>query len=173
MKQRVFVLLCLVLLSSAAQAMTGAARSYAENWTRIGAGEMRWFGLKVYAAELWVSGARFDPEQVFALQLTYARDFAGSRLAAASVDEMKRVGRFDSALLARWQSELMRVFPDVKEGDQLIGVYLPGHGAAFYHQGKLTGELSDPDLSRRFFNIWLDPRTSEPGLRAKLLGVQE
>jgi hypothetical protein len=31
------------------------------------------------------------------------------------------------------------------------------------------GLIDDAELARRFFGIWLSPRTSEPGLRSALL----
>jgi Chalcone isomerase-like len=173
MKARFALLICLLAMASAAQAIPDAARTHAETWREQGKGEMRWFGLKLYNAELWVSSTRFDPAKVFALNLTYARNFAGARLASSSIDEMQKQGKLDAAKAARWLKELERVFPDVKEGEQITGVYLPGKGAAFYHQGKLKGELADAELAQRFFDIWLDPRTTQPALRASLLGQKE
>jgi hypothetical protein len=32
-------------------------------------------------------------------------------------------------------------------------------------------ELADREFGTRFFGIWLAPHTSEPGLRARLLGL--
>jgi hypothetical protein len=62
------------------------------------------------------------------------------------------------------------LFPDVAAGDTLTGVHLPERGARFFHNGRLLGEIRDPQFSRAFFAIWLDPRTREPSLRAALLG---
>jgi len=50
-------------------------------------------------------------------------------------------------------------------------VYQPGQGATFFHRERQTGQISD-ELARHFFAIWLDPRSSEPGLRQALLGAQ-
>ncbi|GAA5168407.1 chalcone isomerase family protein [Viridibacterium curvum] len=170
MKARLALLICLWAMASGVQAIPDAARSHADSWRAQGQGEMRWFGLKLYDAELWVSSLNFDPTKVFALKLTYARNFEGNKLASASIDEMQRQGRLEPAQAARWLKALERVFPDVKEGQHITGVFLPGKGAAFYLDGKPTGEIADVELARRFFDIWLDPRTREPSLRAGLLG---
>ena len=61
------------------------------------------------------------------------------------------------------------LFVDVKSGDQLVGVHLPGEGARFFLNGKLMGESADPAFSEAFFKIWLDPKTKRPELRAALL----
>ncbi len=154
----------------AAQELPGALRAQAGNWRLQGQGEMRWFGFAIYSAELWLSGPRFDMSQPFALQLTYARDLSGDRLVTTSIDEIERLGTRDPALLASWRVQLARVFPDVKSGETITGVYMPGRGASFYHEGKLRGEIVDQNLARSFFEIWFDPRTRAPELRQRLLG---
>ena len=47
----------------------------------------------------------------------------------------------------------------------------PNHpdAARFVFNGRPLGEIADADFARRFFGIWLDPRTSAPELRAALL----
>lgn len=167
--KRLLTALCLAWMTSA-QAIPEAARALAPDWTVLGQGEMRWFGLRLYSAELWSSRARFDAEQPFALRITYARRFEGKRLSSASIDEMRRIGYQDAAQLARWRQTMNRVFPDVAEGDVLTGVYLPERGAAFYLGPRLLAEVEDAEFARAFFGIWLDPRTREPGLRQQLLG---
>ena len=83
---------------------------------------------------------------------------------------MRRLGVWDEDKLARWEKALTRVFPDVKRGERIVGVHLPGKGAIFYHQGQPTGTIDDPEFADAFFAIWLDPRTREPSLRKALLG---
>jgi Chalcone isomerase-like len=136
----------------------------------LGKGEMRWFGLHLYDATLWSSSRPWSPEQQFALDLEYAREIAGKRLVDSSISEMRRLGMQDEGKLARWAEALARVFPDVRKGDRIVGVHLPGKGAAFYHQGQPTGSIDDPEFAEAFFAIWLDPRTREPSLRKALLG---
>ncbi|GAB2902121.1 chalcone isomerase family protein [Uliginosibacterium flavum] len=170
--RRLLLGLCLFMacLANASQAIPDVARAHAESWNVLGKGQMSWFGLRLYTAELWSSQAAFDPASTYALKLTYDRSFAGVRLSSASVDEMRRIGMRDEAVLARWQQYMDKVFPDVKEGDALTGVFLPGKGAVFYLGSKLVGEVNDPAFAAAFFGIWLDARTSEPALRRQLIG---
>lgn len=135
-----------------------------------GEGRLRWLGLHIYDAALWVNGKKWDPEREFALDIVYARALSGKRLTRTSVDEMRRLGFGDEASLARWSEQLAQVFPDVTKGDRITGVNRPGVGAEFYHQGRLTGRIDDPEFARAFFAIWLDERTREPGLRESLFG---
>jgi len=138
----------------------------------LGSGEMRWFGLHLYDASLWSSAQTWSPKQVFALDLLYAREIPGKRLVDSSISEMRRLGIKDEEKLTRWSDSMARVFPDVKKGDRIVGVHIPGKGASFYHQGQPTGTVEDAEFSDMFFAIWLDPRTREPSLRKALLGQQ-
>lgn len=132
---------------------------------RWGQGEFRRFGFLVYEATLW--GGDDPARPPLALRLDYRRNIAGSAIAEASVKEMRALGA-DEALLRRWGPEMARLFPDVKPGDHIVGVYRP-EGASFLFNGRPLGEIPEPEFARRFFGIWLDPRTSAPDLRAALL----
>ena len=139
----------------------------------LGDGEMRWLGLRIYHATLWAEQQPFQPERAFALQLRYERSISRERLVQASLSEMRRLGggAVDDATLARWRLALLGAFTDVAPGDELIGVYLPGHGARFYNQQRLLADIDDPRLAHAFFAIWLDPATREPDLRGQMMGA--
>ena len=83
---------------------------------------------------------------------------------------MRRIGSFDDAQAATWLAAMKRLFPDVQAGDRLVGVQRPGQSARFFFNGQRRGEVADADFTRLFFGIWLSPRSSEPRLRAQLLG---
>lgn len=141
---------------------------------RVGSGVMRWLGFKLYDAALWASArgdAALDAPHV--LSIRYDRAVSRERLVELSLDEIRRLGFDDEALLARWGEALAEVLPAVEAGDTLAGLHRPGQGATFWHQGQACSELRDPELARAFFAIWLDPRTREPRLREQLLGLAE
>ena len=132
---------------------------------RWGNGEFRRFGFLVYEATLWAGD---DPQRPpLALRLDYKRTLAGAAIAEASVKEMRALGA-DEVALKRWGEQMTRIFPDIKSGDFIVGEYRPD-SARFYFNGRLLGEVADADFARAFFGIWLDAKTSAPGLRAALL----
>lgn len=137
-----------------------------------GGGELRWWGLSIYHGYLWTTGGRFSFDTAFALDLHYERSLTGRGIAERSVEEMARHDANARADLARWGEAMARLFPDVAKGDRLTGVHVPGQGARFFHNGRALGSIDDARFSRAFFGIWLDARTSQPGLRAQLLGSQ-
>ena len=66
---------------------------------------------------------------------------------------------------------MTKIFPDIKQGDALIGVSVPGKEARFYNREKLIATVPDPEFAKAFFDIWLSEKSSEPKLRLKLLGA--
>jgi hypothetical protein len=86
---------------------------------------------------------------------------------------MRRVGSFSDAQSQSWSGAMREFFPDVRQGERITGINLPGVGAEFWVNGQRAGVVKDPAFARLFFGIWLDERTSEPKMRAQLLqGLQ-
>jgi hypothetical protein len=139
---------------------------------RIGMGRLTVWGFQVYDARLWAqpgfSTANYERAPL-ALEVAYLRAFKSEELAERSIKEMRRSQALSPTQAARWTAGLMRVIPDVRKGDRVMGVHQPGVGAAFWVNGKNTGEVQDAEFARLFFGIWLSPNTSEPKLREALL----
>ena len=138
----------------------------------IGKSRLTVWGFEVYDARLWgAPGFKADnlTSQPFALELAYLRDFANTDVAERSIKEMRRSAAISEAQAKAWIAEMMRVIPDVKKGDRVMGVHRPGGGALFLVNGKPSGEIRDAEFARLFFGIWLSPKTSEPKLRSALL----
>jgi hypothetical protein len=133
---------------------------------------MRFFGLAVYDIRLWSPAALVGDgaAQPLALELIYARTLKGEAIANRSIEEMRGIGPVSDAQAATWLALLLPLFPDVQAGDRLIGVQRPGQSSRFFFNGQRQGEVMDADFTRLFFGIWLSARSSEPELRAQLLG---
>ncbi|MBC7602663.1 MAG: chalcone isomerase family protein [Ramlibacter sp.] len=138
-----------------------------------GEGRLTWWGFTVYDARLWVA-PEFTSRQLarhaFALELTYLRNLRADDIVRTTLEEMRRTADIPDDTAARWAAQLRPLLRDVKTGDRIAAVNRPGRGAAFFVNGKTTGDIADPQFAQRFFAIWLAPTTSEPGLRAALLG---
>ncbi len=133
---------------------------------------MRFFGLKVYDVRLWTQMKPFTHGEPFAIELVYDLNLNGKDIAERSVKEMRLQGYEDESKLKRWGEQMARVFPDIKKGDTLIGVSIPGKEARFYDREKLIAAVPDPEFAKAFFDIWLSEKSSEPKMRLKLLGAQ-
>ena len=153
-----------------AEAVPGMLSSHAQTWHKLGEGELRWFGLRIYRAALWSAEPAWDPDQPFALAIRYDRSIRSGRLVDTSLDEMRRLAVADDARIEAWRGALEQAFPDVESGEVIVGVRHSGGGASFYHKDRLTARIEDAAFADAFFAIWLDERTREPSLRERLLG---
>lgn len=168
--------ICFVLMLQSAELLADW-REAIPNARRLGYGEMRVFGFSIYSAQFWssrlIAGETPAADVPFALELTYSRAISRDDLVEASIKEIRRLSSNtqNSELMARWESEMFQAFVDVRAGDRITGVYMPGEGARFYVGENLRHVVRDVAFAKAFFAIWLDPRTRNPELRAQLLGA--
>lgn len=140
----------------------------------LGQARLTVYGFNIYDAKLWAAegfAAVNYAQQPFALELRYLRGFSGSMIAERSLSEMRRIGVVSDEKAAQWLDNMKKTFPDVKKGDQLIGIHRPDGTASFTLNGKSIGEMRDEEFTRLFFGIWLSPNTSEPKMRNQLIGM--
>lgn len=175
---RIFLLMWLMSCVASAQAVTIPLHVQKEiaDARLVGQGSYSWFGLTIYEAYLWSERKTYQPESPmanrFVLELVYERELKGVRIAETSIGEIRKLGFGTPAQLDVWLRMMQDIFPDVRKGTRLSGVYLPGQGARFYLDGRLLKEIPDPEFARAFFSIWLDERTSAARLRSRLLGLK-
>jgi len=134
---------------------------------------MRWFGLRIYSATLWSEHSPFNENAPFALELIYHHQIKHERIVETSIAEIKRLfgQRFSADKLQKWETLMSQAFPDVADGDQLIGIFIPQQGCRFYDRVGLRATINDPEFAEAFFAIWLDPRSKDSSLREHLLGI--
>lgn len=159
-----------------------------------GSGQLKFFGLTVYEAQLWAdSGFSADQwsnqdqaaqglTQNFALTLLYHRRLEGRLIAELSLSEMRKHAAYNNTMIdpakaQRWLQDMVKAFPNVKAGDRLTGVYRAGHGHGastchFYYNAQPTAVIEDAQFARLFFGIWLHEKTTDPALRKQLLGLK-
>jgi hypothetical protein len=175
----VLKLLSALLLSMAVAAPSSARQAPAcagiglEQARLAGQGTYRFFGLEIYSAQLWIGSEALRGElpgaQPFALELEYSLGLRGERIADASVEQMLKVGVGTPDQRQAWHRQMIAVFPDVKPGTRLCGLYLPDQGVRFYLDGKLRATVADVAFARAFFSIWLSSNTTAKPLRSALL----
>jgi len=143
-----------------------------------GSARLRFFGLHIYDARLWVepdyprdAPARADFLRYdLLLELQYARALAGKQIAERSLQEMERSGPLSKATAESWLTFMQQTFPDVVDGTRLSALHKPADTVRFFVDGKAAPEIRDGEFAARFFGIWLSPLTSQPQMRQQLLG---
>ena len=128
-------------------------------------------GLRWYVVRAKLRKETVVEKRVTDLGLEVFLPWLRSRRRERSIDEMQAIAPLSPQQASEWLATMQRAFPDVKAGDELLGVHVPGSGARFYFNGQLRATVDDPAFSARFFGIWLSPGTSAPQLRTALIGA--
>ena len=139
--------------------------------TPQGGGELKFLGLPIYGGWYWGDSHAWQSDRPYALDLHYHRRFTGTEIAQRSVAEMEKSGDTSGEERDRWGDAMRRIFPAVRKGDRLTGVHTSTGSVRYFLNGAAIGEIADRDFARAFFGIWLDPATSRPEFRKKLLGL--
>lgn len=168
-RRRLLALIAALVAAGAAHASLPHIAPEMPGARAAGHGTFTWFGMKIYDATLWVGEAGYAAGAPFALELRYARPLQGARIAQASADQMEKTGGGTAAQRAAWHRQMHAIFPDVKQGSSITGLFLPNGAVRFHHDGAALGVISDPGFAQAFAGIWLSPRTTAPRLREALL----
>ena len=165
-----FVVLVITMVA-AHKVDANTLESFIDKPQKVGEARLSVLFWDIYDAELLAPQGKFNKQGPFALSLKYLRDFEGDDIASRSVDEMRKLGMTDEIKLAKWYQKMQQLFPDVKEGQTITGVVDAQQVSHFFIDEQRLGQVNDTEFSKWFFNIWLSEKTSEPKMRAKLLGL--
>ena len=137
----------------------------------VGHGIYSYLWMDVYEAALWSESGEWDVNKPFALTIVYNYSIESDDFVDRTIEEMRDIEHLPQRLETIYRKELPQLFPDVKRGDRITAISVPNKGVLFFHNSQPTGMLREIQFSRRFFDIWLSPETSDPELRKALLGT--
>ncbi len=168
--------LTMVLIGTAgsAYATTEGLPASATSWlaeplVRVGSGTFTKLGFRIYNATLWAPSGIWNPHRPYALQLRYTRSLSKETLVDATMAAIRDQQHQDEATLARWEQKLQTLLPAIHEGDEMVGLAIPGKQSVLFFNGKPIAELKDGEFSTAFFGIWLG-KEANAELREALLG---
>ena len=163
--------LCLVTGTAAAMLPAPARKDFSQ-LQEVGRGRLTWLGFGIYDASLHTPDGRYagiESGRPVALSLWYQRKFTKAELIEITRNEWERLAAAPAPRRAAWVAALERQWVDVRKGDNLTAVVVPGGETRFYRQDRLLGIVADPAFGPAFLAIWLDPRTAVGDLRAEML----
>jgi hypothetical protein len=169
---RISIFLVALLLSPQLLADQSVADRHIANAELVGKARFKVFFWSVFDAKLYAKNAKFNPEQPFALSLSYLREIKGSEIVVKSISEMQAQNDFTKAELAEWKIKLSNIIPDVDSKTTITGVRDQAGATLFYKNGGVIGQIANKRFTQGFFNIWLGEKTSEIKLRAQLLSLK-
>jgi hypothetical protein len=132
--------------------------------------------VNVYVGALYVTRASHDPQPLIdprepaELILHFVRNVGASDLKNAWKEGFERVAKDQMAALGARVTMLNSWMSDIKTGQRLTFVRLPGTGIQVSFNGTVKGTITGDDFSRAFFSIWLGKEPTNPEPKTGLLG---
>lgn len=132
--------------------------------------------VNVYVGALYVTRASHDPQPLIdpgtpaELILHFVRNVGEGDLKNAWKEGFERVAKDQMAALAARVAMLNSWMSDIKTGQRLTFVRLPGMGIQVSFNGTVKGTITGDDFSRAFISIWLGKEPPNAQLKTGLLG---
>lgn len=137
---------------------------------RVGSATLKVFFFTIYDSRLYSPDGVFDGiEPGLALELDYKRNIESEALIERTRKEWRKLGLSNEAQES-WLEELASLWPDIRDGDELILHVGENLSSRFYYNGELIGEIAEAAFTRQFLAIWLSEESSYPDLRDQLVG---
>ncbi len=155
--------------TSVTQLPASVTKNAGEALEPVGTGRYRKLGFSIYQATLWAPGGEWDPERPYVLQLHYLRGLSKDTVVDTVTDNIREQDVADEETMRRWEKILAESLPAVEDGDELVGITVPGKPSRLFYNGSQIASIADPQLSQAFFDIWLGPK-ADTKMQRDLLG---
>ncbi|UTA47016.1 chalcone isomerase family protein [Simiduia sp. 21SJ11W-1] len=176
--KRFFLLLVMLICALPSVACERPVEAPAtEQLQKIGAAELRYWGIKIYRAHTFGCEGRAIVDhkalpKPFALVIHYHRDIDRQDLIETTRDEWQRLGLVGEHTQA-WLAELRAIWQSVEAGDELTLWVDTDDRAKFYMNGQLLGAVEHAQFASTFAAIWLHPNARNTSVRNQLAGLAE
>lgn len=161
----VIVLVFMLLGSGVACASVGVP----SDWEKVGEAELKVLWFRIYDAELFTPNGGFGTmEGPLMLTLNYKRDISKTDLLKETKDQLRLFASDEK--IKSWSLKLGRIWPEIKQGDQLSFLIDDNRQGHFFYNQSWIGSITETAFSRAFISIWLSDNSSYPSLAKKLRG---
>ncbi len=161
-------LIALILLFSS---FTFANQPIPNSYLLVGKSSFSVLFWDVYDIQLKTpSGIYQSGEAPLILELTYKREISKEDLVAETLKQWKRF-ELDKKQKQQWAEDLLNIWPNVNEGDEIAFHIDEKRYTQFYYNSKLIGVIPDPLFSEAFSAIWLDADGPYPKMTKQLIGL--
>ena len=138
-------------------------------WPLVGEARLKVLIWEVYDSALFTPSGHWQGDAPYRLSLHYLRNIPAAKLVEETEKAWREQGR-SHPRLSEWLGLLGDLWPDLTEGDNLVFGLNASGDSAFWFNGSPLGSIEDRDFGPLFGEIWLDPDTPRPELRAQLIG---
>lgn len=125
----------------------------------------------IYQSRLLTQNGKFEHlSQDVIFEITYLKDINKEDLLTRTVEQWQHL-EIAPEMYQQFTSPLLTIWPNIKAGDSLL-MRVENGISEFYFNQTYIGQINDERFAPLFLSIWLAPNTSQPDLRAQLLGIK-
>lgn len=137
----------------------------------VGTADMSLLWLDIYSAKLFSIDGKYQANRFpMTLDIQYHRDIDAGDLVDATIEQWQHLG-LTKDNIELYRQQIVKAWPDVKEGDRLTFRVNTPEDAAFLLNDKPYYQVNNSQFPEAFLDIWLSEKTSHPELRKQLIGV--
>ena len=131
---------------------------------------------KVYVGGLYLEAPSKDAAAIVAadagkaVRMHFLRDLKKTQLTEGFSEGFEANAKEKAASQKASIDKMLALVPDVKEGETLSFVYVPGKGTTLYAGDKALGTFEGKDFADAVFSIWLGPKPPSEDLKKGMLG---
>ena len=131
---------------------------------------------KVYVGGLYLENPSKDAAAILAadvakgVKMRFLRDLKKTQLTEAFTEGFEANAKEKAAAQKASIDKMLALVPDVKEGDVMTFVYVPGKGTTLSVGEKALGTFEGKDFADAVFSLWLGPKPPSEDLKKGMLG---
>jgi hypothetical protein len=142
-----------------------------------GAGLRKKVVFKVYVAGLYLetpskdAAAIIASDQIKSMRLHILRTLEAGKITEAISEGFEKNSKAQMGALKERLAKFNAMFPNVKEGDEIVMTYVPSKGTIVTAKGVEKGVIEGKDFADALFSVWLGPNPVQEDLKKALLGA--
>lgn len=132
--------------------------------------------VKIYVGGLYLEAPSKDAAAILAadaakaVRMHFLRDLKKTQLTEVFSEGFEANAKEKAASQKVSIGKMLALVPDVKDGETLSFVYVPGKGTTFYAGDKALGTFEGKDFADTVFSLWLGPKPPSEDLKKGMLG---
>lgn len=132
--------------------------------------------IKVYVGGLYLETPSQDAEKILvadqakAIRMHFLRGLTKGQLVDSFRESFEANAKDKAGQKAAFE-KMLALIPDMKEGDTLTFIYLPGKGTTVQAGNKDLGTFEGKGFAEAVFSIWLGPKPPTEDLKKGMLGL--
>ena len=131
---------------------------------------------KVYVGGLYLQAPSKDSAAIVAadapkaVRMHFLRDLKKTQLTEGFSEGFEANAKEKAASQKASIDKMLALVPDVKEGETMSFVYVPGKGTTLFSGDRALGTFEGKDFADAVFLIWLGPKPPSEDLKKGMLG---